>query len=161
MNNASRTIFLTVSFIVYICAFSEMDVVEEFLELGRQVSWSHETGSTDFTCKVNLGKRFYFDENATDHPQTISQKIVTVSCLHQFIDIHCKKKYQPRLLHLRTNLQDLFRSQKDCGRNGPRNFWNWMAKQSWRKMLPTPFECHGVYMFYRIISYQPQPSHNI
>ena len=33
--------------------------------------------------------------------------------------------------------------QTDCGRNGPRNFWQWVTKQPWRKMLPRPFECPG------------------
>ncbi len=42
---------------------------------------------------------------------------------------------------LRSNLLDLLRmDHKSCDRNGPRNFWRWVEKQPWRKMLPSPKE---------------------
>ena len=40
-------------------------------------------------------------------------------------------------------MRDLLRTQHDSGRNAPRNFWNWVRRQPWRRMLPEPIECPG------------------
>ena len=42
-------------------------------------------------------------------------------------------------------MQDLVRTQSGTGRNGPRNFWNWLERQPWRKMLPRLLEHPGTY----------------
>lgn len=43
-------------------------------------------------------------------------------------------------------MQDLLRTQSD-GRNAPRNFWLWIDKQPWRRMLPMPLEFPGAFIF--------------
>ena len=56
-----------------------MDLVEEFLELGRKVSWlqkKHKHNMHDISQKggnhsVSLGKHSYFDVYAGLHPQKI------------------------------------------------------------------------------------------
>lgn len=51
-------------------------------------------------------------------------------------------------------MQDLLRTQSD-GRNAPRNFWLWVDKQPWRRMLPMPLEfleaLLNLYSFFRPI----------
>ena len=42
-------------------------------------------------------------------------------------------------------MQDLVRTQSGTGRNGPRNFWNWLERQPWRKLLPRLLEHPGTY----------------
>ena len=42
-------------------------------------------------------------------------------------------------------MQDLVRTRSGTGRNGPRNFWNWLERQPWRKMLPRLLEHPGTY----------------
>ena len=44
-------------------------------------------------------------------------------------------------------MQDLVRTQSGTGRNGPRNFWNWLERQPWRNMLPRPLEHPGIYIY--------------
>ena len=43
-------------------------------------------------------------------------------------------------------MHDLLRAA-DAGRNAPRNFWLWVARQPWRRMLPNALEYPGAIMF--------------
>ena len=50
-------------------------------------------------------------------------------------------------------MQDLLRTQCDAGRNAPRDFWRWIDRQPWRRMLPFPMEHPGLLNSYRIDIY--------
>lgn len=41
-------------------------------------------------------------------------------------------------------MRDLFRMERDDEQNAQRNFWQWVSRQPWRRMLPEPIECFNM-----------------
>ena len=143
-----------------------MDIVEEFLMLGRRAIWlrikwkllnPYSFGSgirLPKTClEIGWGQCDYVDVNAGVDPPTVSKSIDAE--LWQFIFVLFNQELMICLdfipLSIRKSLQDLLRLDRDHGTNGPRIFWRWLDRQPWRKMLPTPQEFFGMKRYRSIL----------
>lgn len=137
-----------------------MDLVEEFLELGRKVFWLavvsfDESILHEWTYHIDEYLRLVFllwwhslrSSNGDFHEDSFRiYGSIYSSTSHMVWFSLCPTYYNngeiPILCSMRPNLLDLLRMEhKDNDRNAPRNFWRWVDRQHWRKMLPKPRGC--------------------
>lgn len=122
-----------------------MDVVEEFLELGKDV----------ICLRIMYGSFHQADMSG----YVVSEQLRSVclplwQCFKLSIDgslAHCSRATQQLIkrcgtlmimdVMLRKNLCDLAdRIEASNDKHVSRTFWRWLSRQSWRQMLPEPWE---------------------
>ena len=142
-----------------------MDIVEEFLELGRQVIWPQSQWRInlwnwwDAQSIVLLNKprsawqlwERCWKLSVGDSPEDTYRILACADfCVDQYPLIIIHEIIWSQILCLRKSMQDLLRTQCDAGRNAPRDFWRWIDRQPWRRMLLFPME-HPGFLFTNIL----------